>query len=59
MIEVKDALQIKSNYILIVAYNTNHEGRLIKQILNHDDLLPSWGTALRAGDEEAPSLQCW
>lgn len=57
VIEVKDALQIKSNYILIVAYNTNHEGRLIKQILNHDDLLPSWGTALRAGDEKAPSLQ--
>lgn len=58
IIKVEDTNLFKDiQYIMIGMYNTDKEGNLIKEILGVDTLLPEWGTALRAGEEQAPSLQ--
>jgi len=58
IIEVKNAKLLKdTKYIMIGMYNTTEDGNLIKDILGVDSLLPEWGTALRAGIEQAPSYQ--
>ena len=38
-------------------YNTTKDGNLIRDILGTDILREEWGTAKRAGEEEAPSYQ--
>ena len=45
------------NYIMIGLYNTTADGNLIKDILGVTELRPEWGTACRAGEEQAPSYQ--
>ena len=44
-------------YALIGMYNTSSDGNLIKELLNAREIRPEWKTALRAGDEVAPSFQ--
>ena len=53
---VEDSSKIKK-YILLGLYNTTKDGNLIKDILGVNELKEEWGTALRAGEEEAPSYQ--
>lgn len=53
-IEDSDAV---GKYIMIGMYNTSKDGNLIKDILGVETLRPEWKTALRAGDEVAPSFQ--
>ena len=45
------------NYIMIGLYDTSTDGNLIKDILGVTELRPEWGTAYRAGEEQAPSYQ--
>lgn len=44
-------------YIILGMYNTTADGNLIKDILGITELRAEWTTALRAGEEEAPSYQ--
>lgn len=44
-------------YIMIGLYNTTTDGNLIKDILGVTELRSEWGTACRAGEEQAPSYQ--
>ncbi len=44
-------------YVMLGLYNTTSDGNLIKEILGTSSLRPEWTTALRAGEEEAPSYQ--
>lgn len=53
---VEDSSKIK-RYILLGLYNTTKDGNLIRDILGTDILREEWGTAKRAGEEEAPSYQ--
>lgn len=58
VITLKDTSLLNGmKYIMIGMYNTDKDGNLIKEILGVEKLLPEWGTALRAGEEQAPSLQ--
>lgn len=54
-LRVMDSTKI-GKYILVGLYNNDLEGSLIKDILGQD-LKPEWKTALRAGEEQAPSFQ--
>lgn len=56
VLEVADSSVI-GKYIMIGMYNTSEDGNLIKEILRVDHLRPEWKTALRAGNEIAPSFQ--
>lgn len=56
ILKVDDSSKL-SKYILIGMYNTTQDGNLLKEILGIDHFRPEWGSALRAGDEEAPSFQ--
>ena len=53
---VEDSTKL-SKYILLGLYNTSIDGNLIKDILGVTELREEWGTARRAGEEEAPSYQ--
>lgn len=44
-------------YLMLAMYNTTADGNLIKDILATNKIRKEWGTALRAGEEEAPSYQ--
>lgn len=58
LITVEDSSIFSHNrYIMIGLYNTTPDGNLIKDILGVNELLPEWGTACRAGEEQAPSYQ--
>ncbi|MGN0328481.1 MAG: glycosyl hydrolase family 28-related protein [Lachnospira sp.] len=56
LLRVADSSKI-GKYIMFGLYNTTHDGNLIKEILGVEELRPEWKTALRAGEEEAPSYQ--
>ena len=53
---VEDSSKVEK-YILLGLYNTTKEGNLIKDILGVNELREEWGSAQRAGEEEAPSYQ--
>ena len=55
VVVVENAAKI-GKYIMIGMYNTTNDGNLIKDILGIDIRL-EWRTALRAGEERAPSFQ--
>lgn len=55
-LRVEDSSKV-GKYIMLGLYNTSLDGNLIKDILGVDKLRPEWKTALRAGEEEAPSYQ--
>lgn len=55
LLHVADSNKV-GKYILLGLYNTDVEGNLIKDILGLK-IRPEWKTALRAGEEEAPSYQ--
>lgn len=58
IIKVEDTSCLKGvNYIMIALFNTTGDGNLIKDILGVDELRPEWKTAIRAGEEIAPSYQ--
>ena len=57
VIKVNDASRLKGAGYIILAMFNNEDGDLIKDILCVDDLRPEWRTALRAGEETAPSYQ--
>ena len=44
-------------YILIGLYNSTEDGDLVKDVLGVSELREEWGTARRAGEEIAPSVQ--
>lgn len=55
---VKDADRLKGyKYLLLGLFNTSDDGNLIKDILGVNLLRKEWKTALRAGEEGAPSYQ--
>lgn len=55
---VEDSSVLRNvKYIMLGLYNTSKDGNLIKDILGVEELRNEWGTARRAGDEEAPSFQ--
>ena len=57
ILKVKDASALRGvKYIMFALYN-NPDGDLIRDILDMDELRPEWKTALRAGEEMAPSYQ--
>lgn len=56
-LRVKDASRLAGVKFIMVALFNNHDGDLIKDILCVEELRPEWGTALRAGEEMAPSYQ--
>lgn len=56
LLYVEDSSRV-GKYIMLGMYNTTSDGNLIKDILGVDELRPEWKTALRAGEEEAPSYQ--
>ena len=56
-LQVRDASALQGvRYIMLALYN-NPDGDLIRDILDMNELRPEWRTALRAGDEMAPSYQ--
>lgn len=55
-LHVEDSSKV-GKYIMLGMYNTSPDGNLIKDILGTEELRPEWKTALRAGEEEAPSYQ--
>lgn len=55
-LQVEDS-SLVGKYILIGMFNTDESGSLIKELLGVQQLRPEWHTALRAGDEVAPSFQ--
>ncbi|TAJ11262.1 hypothetical protein DMA11_17610 [Marinilabiliaceae bacterium JC017] len=56
--EVEDSHVVKGQrFVLIALFNTSGEPELMKKLLNVKELHPHWGNPLRAGIEEAPSLQ--
>ena len=56
-LHVRDASALRGvKYIMLALYN-NPDGDLIRDILDMDELRPEWKTALRAGEEKAPSYQ--
>lgn len=58
IIKVKDTFCLRGiKYIMLALFNTTSDGNLIKDILGVDELRPEWKTALRAGEEQAPSYQ--
>lgn len=56
ILKVDDSSKL-GKYVLIGMYNTTEDGNLLKEILSIDHFRPEWGSALRAGEEEAPSFQ--
>ena len=56
VLQVADSAAI-GKYVLLGLYNTTPDGKLIKKLLGFNELRPEWTTALRAGEEEAPSFQ--
>lgn len=57
-IHVESTAKLRNgNFIVIGLYNTTVDGNLIKNILGVEKLRPEWNTALRAGEEQAPSYQ--
>lgn len=56
MLKVEDSSRA-GKYVLLGMYNTTRDGNLIKELLGVDTLRQEWKTALRAGDECAPSFQ--
>lgn len=56
LVKVESSRHI-GKYIMIGLYNTTADGNLLKDILGIQHFRPEWTTALRAGDEEAPSYQ--
>lgn len=56
ILHVEDSRNV-GKYIMLGMYNTTADGNLIKDILAVNTLRPEWKTALRAGEEEAPSYQ--
>lgn len=57
VIRVRDASTLSGIRYIVLAMFNNEDGDLIKDILCVKDLRPEWGTALRAGEEKAPSYQ--
>lgn len=55
-LKVEDSGRV-GKYVLLGMYNTTADGNLIKELLGVDTLRQEWKTALRAGDECAPSFQ--
>lgn len=56
-IKVKDAKKLAGTKYIIIALFNNSDGDLIRDILGTNKLRSEWKTALRAGDEIAPSYQ--
>ena len=56
ILRVEDSSKV-GKYVLLGMYNTTPDGHLIKELLGVDTLRQEWKTALRAGDECAPSFQ--
>lgn len=56
-IKVKDAKKLSDIKYIIIALFNNSNGDLIRDILGTNTLRSEWKTALRAGDEIAPSYQ--
>lgn len=56
-IKVKDTKKLSDIKYIIIALFNNSDGDLIKDILGTNKLRSEWKTALRAGDEIAPSYQ--
>lgn len=56
-IKVKDIQKLYNIKYIVIALFNNSDGDLIRDILGTNELRPEWGTALRAGDEIAPSYQ--
>lgn len=56
-IKVKDTQKLCNIKYIVIALFNNQDGDLIRDILGTNELRPEWGTALRAGDEIAPSYQ--
>lgn len=56
ILHVEDSSKL-SKFIMLGLYNTTDDGNLLKDILGIDDFRPEWQTALRAGEEQAPSYQ--
>ena len=57
VLKVIDASKLQNIKYIVLALFNNPNGDLVHDILATEILRPEWGTALRAGDEMAPSYQ--